>query len=64
MDFVLDNMKPGDWDQVCRVYGEGIATGHATFEAGPAAWEQWVPDTCRGRVWWPGPATLFWDGLP
>jgi L-amino acid N-acyltransferase YncA len=41
MDFVLDDMNPGDWDQVCRVYGEGIATGHATFEAGAPAWEEW-----------------------
>jgi len=41
MDFFLDNMSPSDWDQVCRVYGEGIATGHATFEAGAPAWEEW-----------------------
>lgn len=41
MDFVLEDMRPGDWDQVCRVYGEGIATGHATFEAGAPAWEEW-----------------------
>ncbi len=41
MDFVLDDMRSSDWDQVCRVYGEGIATGHATFEAGAPAWEEW-----------------------
>jgi L-amino acid N-acyltransferase YncA len=41
MDFVIDNMRPDDWDQVCRVYGEGIATGHATFEAKAPAWEEW-----------------------
>jgi len=41
MDFVLDNMKPSDWEQVCRVFGEGIATGHATFEAEAPAWEEW-----------------------
>lgn len=25
-------MEPGDWPAVRRIYGEGIATGHATFE--------------------------------
>jgi L-amino acid N-acyltransferase YncA len=41
MDFVLDDLRPGDWDQVRNVYGEGIATGHATFEAKAPAWEEW-----------------------
>jgi len=31
MDFVIDDMRSSDGDLVCRVYGEGIATGHATF---------------------------------
>jgi L-amino acid N-acyltransferase YncA len=41
MNFVLDDMRPVDCDQVCRVYGGGIATGHATFETKAPAWEAW-----------------------
>jgi len=41
MDFVIDNMSPSDWERVCRVYAEGIATGHATFETKAPAWEEW-----------------------
>jgi phosphinothricin acetyltransferase len=28
-------------DDVLRIYAEGIATGHATFESEPPAWEVW-----------------------
>lgn len=28
------------WTEVERIYAEGIATGHATFEAEPPTWEQ------------------------
>ncbi|WP_197025343.1 GNAT family N-acetyltransferase [Nocardioides sp. HB32] len=28
------------WPEVERIYAEGIATGHATFEAEPPSWEQ------------------------
>lgn len=41
MDFVIDHMKPGDWEQVRAIYLEGIATGHTTFETGAPSWEQW-----------------------
>lgn len=30
-----------DWAAVCTIYAEGIATGDATFETAPPAWEQW-----------------------
>ncbi|MBV8892206.1 MAG: N-acetyltransferase [Acidobacteria bacterium] len=30
-----------DWPQVCAIYIEGIATGHATFETYPPSWDQW-----------------------
>jgi len=43
-------MSDGDWKQVCSIYLEGIATGHATFEAQSPTWMQWnashLPD-CR-----------------
>ena len=31
-DVVVRAMADDDWDAVLRIYGEGIATGHATFE--------------------------------
>lgn len=37
----IRKMEPSDWEQVRRIYLEGIATGHATFEADAPAWEQW-----------------------
>ncbi|MDQ1082673.1 MULTISPECIES: GNAT family N-acetyltransferase [Microbacterium] len=33
-------MLPEDWKQVEAIYIEGIATGHATFEAEPPTWEE------------------------
>ncbi|HKS08024.1 MAG TPA: GNAT family N-acetyltransferase [Pyrinomonadaceae bacterium] len=41
MDFVIDQMKPGDWEQVRAIYLEGIATGHTTFESSAPSWEKW-----------------------
>jgi len=32
---------PNDWEQVRRIYQEGMATGHATFEAEAPDWEKW-----------------------
>ena len=34
-------MKPSDWDDVARIYAEGIATGYATFEKEVPSREQW-----------------------
>ena len=34
-------MTPADWSDVRRIYAEGIATGHATFETDPPPWESW-----------------------
>ncbi|QCO98237.1 hypothetical protein FCN77_11700 [Arthrobacter sp. 24S4-2] len=31
-------MQDSDWPEVQRIYGEGIATGQATFEAGVPDW--------------------------
>lgn len=38
-------LTASDWPEVERIYAEGIATGHATFEAQPPSWEQF--DTSR-----------------
>ncbi|PPF56551.1 N-acetyltransferase [Rathayibacter sp. AY1C2] len=32
-------MTPEDWAAVETIYGDGIVTGHATFEAEPPTWE-------------------------
>jgi len=34
-------MRPDDWEQVRAIYLEGIATGHATFEAEAPEWGEW-----------------------
>ncbi len=41
MDYILDEMKAADWEQVRSIYLEGIATGLATFETSAPAWEKW-----------------------
>jgi L-amino acid N-acyltransferase YncA len=41
VDYVIDQMNPGDWEQVRSIYLEGIATGHATFETDAPSWERW-----------------------
>lgn len=34
-------MRPEDWDAVCSIYLEGIATGNATFEQSAPEWQAW-----------------------
>ena len=34
-------LRPTDWDDVVRIYAEGIATGDATFETDVPDWEHW-----------------------
>jgi len=34
-------MQPIDWDAVSQIYGEGIATGFATFEKNIPTFESW-----------------------
>ena len=34
-------LGPGDWDDVARIYAEGIATRLATFETGVPSWRAW-----------------------
>lgn len=37
----IEPLRAEHWDAVARIYAEGIATGHATFEADVPSWEQW-----------------------
>jgi L-amino acid N-acyltransferase YncA len=38
---IIDEMRPGDWEDVQAIYAEGIATRQATFEAEVPSWEAW-----------------------
>ena len=38
---LLDELGPEDWPQVTQIYQEGIATGHATFQAQVPPWKEW-----------------------
>jgi phosphinothricin acetyltransferase len=37
----ISSMRASDWDEVRRIYAEGIATGNATMETAPPPWESW-----------------------
>lgn len=37
----IDVMTAQDWPAVSAIYGEGIATGNATFEKSVPDWERW-----------------------
>jgi L-amino acid N-acyltransferase YncA len=44
------SMTADDWAAVRRIYEEGIATGHATFQTSAPSWEEWNADhlsACR-----------------
>jgi phosphinothricin acetyltransferase len=41
VNYVIDEMVPGDWEQVRAIYLEGIATGYTTFETDAPSWEKW-----------------------
>jgi phosphinothricin acetyltransferase len=34
-------LLPAHWNAVARIYGEGLATGNATFETEVPPWERW-----------------------
>ena len=44
-------MTPADWPAVRTIYGEGIATGNATFEVEPPEWLDWDRDHTAEHRW-------------
>lgn len=51
MNFTIDEMRGGDWEQVRAIYTAGIVTGDATFETEAPAWERWDASHLRaGRL--------------
>jgi L-amino acid N-acyltransferase YncA len=46
----ITTMLPRHWDEVKKIYEEGIATGNATFQTSAPGWEEWNNlhlQTCR-----------------
>ncbi len=41
MNYYIDSMRTEDCAQVLAIYGQGIETGHATFETNLPEWQQW-----------------------
>jgi L-amino acid N-acyltransferase YncA len=41
MELTIRPMTPEDWPAVRRIYGEGIATGNATFATELPDWQNW-----------------------
>jgi phosphinothricin acetyltransferase len=41
VEYTIDTMRAGDWEQVRAIYIEGIATGNATFETEAPDWHAW-----------------------
>lgn len=61
----LRSMTALDWPEVARIYEEGIATGHATFESSVPNYESWNNahlETCR-LVAEEGDKLLGWAAL-
>jgi L-amino acid N-acyltransferase YncA len=41
LDIIIDAMHEDDWEQIQRIYLEGLATGQASFETTAPTWESW-----------------------
>ena len=41
MEIKIREMQSQDWQDVARIYKEGIATGNATFQKDIPTWEEW-----------------------
>ena len=46
MTYTIDKLQASDWERVRSIYGEGVATGIATFETGRSDWETWNRNNC------------------
>jgi L-amino acid N-acyltransferase YncA len=65
MEYVIDIMKPEDWQQVRTIYLEGIGTGNSTFEADAPDWDKWDAAHLREHrlVLRQGDSILAWAAL-
>jgi L-amino acid N-acyltransferase YncA len=62
---VIDEMRPGDWEDVRAIYAEGIATRQATFETVAPSWPAWDASHLPGArlIAREGEAILGWAAL-
>ena len=59
-EILIRPMVPEDWDDVARIYLEGIATEHATFQTDCPPYAAWdASHTKECRSFWP---TACWPG--
>jgi len=62
---IIDQMNASDWEQVRRIYLEGIRSGHSTFETDAPSWEQWDEGHLQNArlVMRDGETVLSWAAL-
>lgn len=41
MNYEIGAMTKEDWEEVAKIYLEGISTGKATFQSDIPTWENW-----------------------
>ncbi|KKI91460.1 phosphinothricin acetyltransferase [Bacillus sp. SA1-12] len=41
MNVMIQSMRKKHWDQVEKIYLDGISTGHATFQTETPTWNEW-----------------------
>lgn len=47
MNYIIETMKPSDWNSVSEIYKEGIDTKVATFQSEVPTWEDWDKSHCE-----------------
>ncbi|MCL1914016.1 MAG: N-acetyltransferase family protein [Eubacteriaceae bacterium] len=64
MDYMIRDMRESDWENVARIYTQGIESGNATYEPTCPSWEQFdaahhtdcrfvvVKDESEGAIGW------------
>jgi phosphinothricin acetyltransferase len=66
VEIQIGPMTPADWEEVRRIYAEGIATGNATLETSAPSWQAWDAahrKDCRLVARGPGGEVLGWAAL-
>src|SRR5262245_55229148 len=48
-EIAIEPLREEHWDDVARIYAEGIATGSATFETEVPSWERWDESHLAGH---------------
>ena len=63
-EITIRPMVPEDWDDVARIYLEGIATEHATFQTDFRPMPRGTPPTPKSVGWSFWPTACWPGGLP